>query len=147
MAVDLNTPKMSFSNGIVKLDDKIYSAISNISASQGVERSAVYGTGRAPQGKSQGQIQMGEGSLTFSDIVEGHEFLAALRASGGEASLATFSCEWTLSDSAGNVVSREAIGCNLTEYAFDDEAGGDALTLELPFDFLRLKIDGAEFGT
>jgi hypothetical protein len=142
MAVDLNTPKMSFSNGVVKLNDKIYTAIGNISATQGVDRSAVYGTGRAPQGKSAGQVQLGEGSLTFTDLVEAHEFYSDLRDTASDASLATFACEYTLSDGVGNVVSYELVGCNLTEFSFEHENGADALTIDMPFDFLRMKVDG-----
>ncbi len=146
MAVDLNKHTLSFSHGIVKLNDKQYTAISSISGSQSVDRSAVYGTGRSPMGKSQGQIGLGEGSLTFSDVAEGHEFLADLQAIATDASLAIFACEYTLDDGAGNVHSYELLGCSLTEFNFDFENGADALSLEMPFDFLRMKIDGAEFA-
>jgi hypothetical protein len=45
MAVDLSKFTMSFQQGIVKLNDKQYTSIGNISATQSVDRSPVYGTG------------------------------------------------------------------------------------------------------
>jgi hypothetical protein len=79
-------------------------------------------------------------------LLEAHQFLADLRDTASDASLALFSCDYTVADSAGNVVSYELIGCSLTEFSFDFENGADALSNEMPFDFLRMKIDGQEFA-
>ena len=147
MAVDLQAFAYSFSHGIIKFDDVQYTGISNISGDQAVDRSAVYGTGRAPQAKSAGQIGLGEGSVTFSDLKEGFQFYEALAAAAKNAAVAVFSCAYGLEKDQGAVISFGMLGCSLTSLSFDHENGADALGVEFPFDFLRLKVNGKEFAT
>jgi hypothetical protein len=86
---------------------------------------------------------MGDGSVTFSDLEEAMQFYDDL---GDDPSLALFSVDVTLSNEAGQVRSFECLSCALSGFAANFEAGADALSLELPFDFLRLKVNGKEFA-
>lgn len=143
MAVDLEQYAFSFSHAIIKLDDTQFTAISNVAFSQAIERSGVFGTKRTPLKKSAGQVGLGEGTITFSDLEEAMQFYASL---GDEASLAVFAIDITFSNEAGDTRSFECIGCSLTEMSGDFAAGADAMGLDYPYDFLRLKVDGKEFA-
>jgi hypothetical protein len=141
---DIEKYAFSFSHAIIKANDKQYSAISNVSLNQEIDRSAIYGTSRNPLKRSAGQLQLGEGSLTFSDVEQGMQFIADL---GDDPSLATFSVDVTLSNTqTGQVRSYEALSCSLSGLSVNFETGADALSLEIPFDFMRLKVDGKEFA-
>lgn len=145
MAVDLNTFKMSFPNGVIRLNDKQYTSISAISGSISIDRSAVYGTGRSPQGMSSGQASLGEGSVTFSDAVEAHEFISDVAAlADQDPSLAIFAAEYIATSASGASISKELVGCAISEFSFEYENGSDALSEEIPFHFLRMKVDGKE---
>ena len=94
MAIDYETYAFSFSHAIVKLNETQFTAISAVSFSQDVERAAVYGTDRKPLKRSAGQLSLGEGTITFSDLEEGMSFYSAL---GDEAE------RWVLEIAAGRV--------------------------------------------
>ncbi len=143
MAVDYENYAFSFSHAIIKLNEKQYTAISAISFSQDVERSAVYGTDRKPLKRSAGQLSLGEGSITFSDLEEGMAFYSAL---GDDPSLALFSCDVTFSNENGDTRSFELLSCALSGISGDFEQGADALGIELPFSFMAIKVDNAEFA-
>ncbi len=57
-----------------------------------------------------------------------------------------FAIDITFSNEAGDTRSFECIGCSLTEMSGDFSAGADAMGLDYPYDFLRLKVDGKEFA-
>jgi len=143
MAVSHTEFAFSFSHAIIKLADSQYSGISGIQFSQDIDRAATYGTSRKPQKRSAGQLQVGEGTITFSDLEEAMSFYAAL---GDDPSLALFAVDATLVNEAGQTRSFECLSCALSGFTANFEAGADALSLELPFSFLLLKIDGREFA-
>jgi hypothetical protein len=143
MAVDYENYSFSFSHAIIKLNEKQYTAIGKITFNQDVERAAVYGTGRKPLKRSAGQLKLGEGTVSFSDLEEGMSFYSDL---GDDPSLALFSCDVTFANEAGQTRSFELLSCALSGIQGDFEQGADALGLELPFSFLAIKVDGAEFA-
>lgn len=143
MAVDYENYAFSFSHAIIKLNETQFTAISAVSFSQDVEREAVYGTDRRPLKRSAGQLSLGEGSITFSDLEEGMSFYAAL---GENPSAALFSCDVTFSNENGDTRSFELLSCALSGISGDFEQGAEALGVEFPFSFMSIKIDGAEFA-
>jgi hypothetical protein len=143
MAVDYENYAFSFSHAIIKLNERQFTAISNVSFDQGVERSAVYGTDRKPLKRSAGQLQLGEGSVSFSDLEEGMEFYSAL---GTNPSAALFSCDVTFSNANGDTRSFELLSCALSGISGDFEQGADAMGIEFPFSFMAIKVDGSEFA-
>lgn len=142
MAVDLEQYAFSFQHAIIKLQDRQFDAISNISFSQDIERSAIYGTARAPLKRSVGQVSLGEATVTFSDLDEALTFYDAL---GDDPSLATFSADVTFANEVGRVRSFELLSCALGGISGDFEAGADAVGMEYPLSFMRIKIDGKTF--
>lgn len=143
MAVDYEKYAFSFSHAIIKLADVQFSAISGFEVSQDIDRSAVWGTSRKPLKRSAGQLQMGEGTVTFSDLDEALSFIGAL---GDDPSLALFSVDATLTNEAGQTRSIECLSCALKGFSANFEAGADALSLEVPFTCMLLKIDGKELA-
>lgn len=144
MAVDLENYAWSFSHGILKCNEKQYTGVSNVSFSQDIDRSAVYGTSRKPLKRSAGQLQLGEATITFSDLEDAMQFYTDL---GDDPSLALFSCDFTLSnESTGQVRSFELGSCALSGFSANFEQGADALSLEMPCSFMILKVDGREFA-
>jgi hypothetical protein len=143
MSADRENFALSFSHGIIKLGDVQYTGISSIKFSQDVERSVTYGTSRKPERKTEGQAKLGEGTVTFSDLSDGIRFLRAL---SDNPSAKIFAIDATFAnEAAGEIASFEMLGCSLAGFEGNFEQGADALPLELPFDFLTLKIDGKEF--
>jgi hypothetical protein len=143
MAVDHERYAFSFSHGIITCNGQQFSGISSVSFSQDVDRSAVYGTSRKPLKRSAGQVQMGEGAVTFSDLEDAMRFYSSL---GDDPSLALFVVDFTVSNEAGDVRSFECLSCALSGFSAQFEAGADALGLEVPFSFMMLKVDGKEFA-
>lgn len=143
MALDLEKFAFSFSHAVIKLNGKQFTGIKHISFKQDVHREATYGTSRKPQKRSAGQLGMGEGHLTFSDLEEAMQFYDAL---GADPTLALFSAECTLANEAGQVRQFECLSCVVAGFDADFEAGAEALSLEIPFEFLLLKIEGKEFA-
>lgn len=143
MAVDYENYAFSFSHAIIKLNERQFTAISNVSFNQDVERSAVYGTDRKPLKRSAGQLSLGEGSVQFSDLEEGMEFYSAL---GSNPSAALFSVDVTFSNQNGDTRSFELLSAALSGISGDFEQGADAMGIEFPFSFMAIKVDGAEFA-
>lgn len=140
--VDLENYSYSFSHAIIKLADSQYTAIKNVTFSQSVERSAIYGTSRKPLKRSAGQVALGEGTISFSDLKEALTFYGAL---GSDPSLVSFTVDVTLANSNGDTDSFELLGCALSGFSANFEAGADALGLEVPFHFLTLRVNGGDF--
>lgn len=133
----------SFSHAIIKANDQQFIGIRGIQFNQDIDRAVIYGTSRKPLKRSAGLLQQGEGTITFSDVEQAMQFIASL---GDDPSLATFSIDCTLSNEAGQVRSFECVSCSLAGFTANFESGADALSLEVPFDFMILKIDGKEFA-
>lgn len=142
MSVDLENYAYSFSHAIIELADKQYTAISNVSFSQGVERGVVYGTSAKPMKRARGQVQMGEGTITFSDLREAMAFLTDL---GDEPSAKSFTVNVTLANPNGDTDSFELQGASISQISANFEQGADALGLEIPFEYMHTKINGRDF--
>lgn len=142
MAVDLEKFAFSFSHAIIKLADSQYTGIKQLSFKQEVHREATYGTGRLPQKRAAGQLGMGEATITFSDLEEAMSFYDAL---GDDPTLVVFSVDCTLTNGS-QTRSFELLSCCISAFDANFEQGAEALPLEIPVDFLRLKINGKEFA-
>lgn len=131
----------SFSHGVLKLKNKQYTAIQSVSLDQKLEEAAVHGTSVAPLRRSAGQLQLGEGTIKFSDLEEGQDFFASL---GDRPLMKLFAIDYTLTREDGATRSIEALSCRLTGFGIDHEQGAEALGIEYPVSFLMMKVDGKE---
>ena len=143
MAVDLENFAYSFAHGTIKLADQQFTAIENITFSQDIDRAAVFGTSRKPLRRSAGQLQIGTGEVTFSDLDEGLEFYKTL---GEDPSRASFAVDVTFENEEGAVRSYEIKGCVLSGISGDFATGGEALQQAFPFEFMDIKVDGVSFA-
>lgn len=141
--IDYEKFAFSFNHAIITLNEKQFSAISAVQFSQAIDRSAIYGTSRKPLKRSAGQLQMGEGTVTFSDLDEAMSFYAAL---GTDPSASLFSLNIQLANEAGQTRAYECLSSALSGFNANFEQGADALSLEMPFTFMLLKVDGKEFA-
>lgn len=131
----------SFSHGVIKLKDRQFTAISNIKLDQQLEEAAVFGTSNKPLRRSAGQLQLGEGSVVFSDFEEASDFIDTL---GDKPLSKLFPIDYALVREDGATRSIEALACRLTGFSVDHEQGSEALGLEYPISFMIMKVNGKE---
>lgn len=131
----------SFGHAAITVDGRIYTAIKNIRLSQRLQEAAVYGTSRAPLGRSAGQLELGQGTLIFSDLEEAFSLFTNL---SPDPMFRQFSIDYTLVKEDLTVRSVELRGCRLIGIDIDHEEGPDALPAEYPFSFLSMKVEGTD---
>lgn len=141
--VDYEKYAFSFSHGIIKLADRQFTALKGIEFKQDIDREAVYGTSRKPLKRAAGQLKMGEGTLSFSDLEEAMQFYDTL---GDDPSIALFALDCTVANEAGQVRSFECLSCALSGFTANFQQGAGALELDMPFSFMLLKVNGKEFA-
>lgn len=141
MAVDLANYAYSFSHAIVTVNERQFTDVSAVSISQELSESAVYGTDIRPMKRSVGQLQMGRGQLTFSDMGEAIDFYKSL---GEQPFLQLFALDYALSTPDGSFRSVECRSCRLASFGIEHQAGADALGMTFPFSFLQVKVDGQD---
>lgn len=129
----------SFSHGVVQINDRQFTHLSNVSVNQEVSEAPIYGTARGPLGRSAGQLGMGSGKLGFSSYKQGTDFLTFL---GDDPLFKTWTFDYALILESGTVRSIECKGCRLLGLGVDHRPGAEALEIEYPFSFLTLKMDG-----
>ncbi len=141
MAVDLNNFAYSFSHAQIRIGGKQFVGIRNVSVNQDLVESAVYGTDAQPIGRSVGRVEMGRGSITFSDFEEGSDFWESL---GNQPLLAIWDLDYALVKDDGQVRSIACTSCRITSVGVEHDNGPDALEVAFPFSFLRLKINNID---
>ncbi len=141
MATDLFGFAYSFSHAIVRVNERQFTDIRAVTASQEVNEAAVYGTDARPLKRSVGQLQMGRGQLTFSDMGEAVDFYSAL---GDQPMMQPFQLTYQLTKPNGDAITIECISCRLTATTLDHSAGADALGMAFPFSFMKMQINGVD---
>lgn len=131
----------SFSHGRIVLGDKQFTAIKNFQGSQELQEGLVSGTSVKVLRRTLGKLDMGQGSVSFSDLGEAMEFFSAR----GKKPLAQiWNADYSLVNEKGEVQSIEMTSCRLLKFGFDHSEGADALEIEYPFSFMTMKINGEE---
>lgn len=129
----------SFGHAVITIDGRIYTAVRNVRLSQRLQEAAVYGTARAPLGRSAGQLELGQGTVIFSDLSEAFDMLQNL---SPDPLFRTWNLDYTLVNERLEVRSIELRSCRLIGIDVDHEEGPDALPAEYPFSFLSMKVNG-----
>lgn len=140
-ALDFNEYAYSFSHAIVRVNERQFTAVSAVSINQELSESAVYGTDARPLKRSVGQLSLGKGQLTFSEMGEAVDFFKAL---GAQPLMAIFALSYQLVLPSGSSRSVECSGCRLTGFGIEHSAGADALGMTYPFSFLNVQVDGRD---
>lgn len=141
MATDFFGFAYSFSHAVVRVNERQFTLIRAVSASQEIDEAAVYGTDARPLKRSVGLLRMGRGQLVFSDMGEAIEFYSAL---GNQPLMVPFQLTYQLTKPNGEAVTIECISCRLTSVAVDHSAGAEALGMTFPFSFLKMQINGVD---
>jgi hypothetical protein len=148
MGIDLANFAFSFGHAVLKVDGRQFTDISAVSINQDLSESPVYGTDPRPLKRSLGQISLGRGQFTFSDMGEALDFWRHLggNAAGGQPMMQLWQLDYSLVKSDGTLRSVECLSCRLTSFGIEHSAGADALGMSFPFSFLQCRIDGIDLA-
>ncbi len=130
--------KSTFSRCELTLNGKIYTAITNVSIDQPTERAGVKGTKPFPIGQTAGTMDLGEGTITFSDEAERMQFINDL---GDGYREKLWGLTWVIR-SGTETFKTECVGCAVTGNPIDHGEGADALGGDIAFSFMSHKING-----
>lgn len=144
MALNLAQYAYSFSHATLTVNGRQFTDISSVAISQDLREGAVYGTDVRPLKRSVGQLEMGKGTLTFSDFGEATDFYKAL---GDAPFMALWELNYVLAQPNGAAVkSIDCLSCRLTSFAVQHSANSEALGMSFPFSFLAAKVDGVDLA-
>jgi hypothetical protein len=136
---DYESFAFSFSHGTIIANKRVFTAIENIRLSQRLQEAAVYGTARAPLKRSAGQLEMGQGTLVFSDMSECFELIQSLQP---DFLFRTFDINYVLAKEDGETRSIDLLSSRFIGIDIDHQQGPEALPAELPFSFLQMNVNG-----
>lgn len=130
----------TFARAELSLNGRIYTAISGVEIDQPTESSAVKGTSPYPLSETEGTMDKGEGTITFSDERERIDFINDL----GEAyRTKKWTLSWVLKGSGLATEKKfECLGCRVLSNPISHEEGADALGGDITFSFLVFTVDG-----
>lgn len=133
-----------FHRGELTIAGKIFIAFTNIKADQPTENGAVHGTRPFPLTDTEGTMDKGEGSITWSDEAERVRCITALHEKSGGKGYRTIKWQlmWILSAPGRPNIKKECFGCRMLSDPTDDEYGSDAIGGETTFSFQAMSING-----
>lgn len=134
----------SFGRGELDLDGKIYTRIENIACSQPIEEGVIFGSSLAPIDRTEGQQQIGDGTIEFSDIEEAASFLDRLGEAPEGRLMKIFQASWVLRHPRDDsrIIKVECRGCRLLDWELDASQGPDGIPMVLPFSFMKRLLNG-----
>lgn len=141
---DIQSYAFSFQRAELSIGKRIFTAISGVEIDQPTEEGVVMGTRPFPLKRTVGQMEMGEGTITFSDEGERQAFLDEL---GDAYREKIWTLTWVLSapganGGQGKTIKKECVGCRCLSEPVSHESGTDALGGDITFSFLYPKTNG-----
>ncbi len=136
---DANRMGYSFGRAELSLAAKIYTAVTAVNIDQPTTEAAIMGTRPYPLGRTEGNMGMGEGSITFSDDDERMAFLADI---GDNYREQVWELNWTLVSKGKNPVNVACFGCRILANPFAHTQGDEALGGDISFSFLYYTVNG-----
>lgn len=136
---------VDFSKAEIDVGGRIFTAISNVAFSQPIEEGIIRGTSQDVLARTEGQKEIGDGMIEFSDIAEYAEFrkhVASLPKADGRFSRGIWQLSVTYRVNADQVITAECFGCRALDTEIDHEEGADGLPVGVPFSFMTRLIDG-----
>ena len=129
-----------FARAELKLDTRVFTAISNVSIDQPTESEAVKGMSPTPLSETEGTMGLGEGTITFSDDRERLDFIDSL---GDGYRMKKWPLSYILrNNEAGTEKQIKCAGCRVKGNPFDHGEGAAALGGDISFSFISHTIDG-----
>jgi hypothetical protein len=134
----------SFHRGELTIAGEIFTAFTNIKADQPTENGAIHGTQAFPLNDTEGVMDLGEGSITWSDVAEIVRLVEVLdkKANGEGYRTIKWSLMWILTSPGRPNIKKECFGCRLLSEPTDDERGAEALGGETTFSFMAMSTNG-----
>lgn len=129
----------SFDRAELTLDGTIYTAISNVEIDQPTEEGSVKGTKSYPLARTIGSMDLGEGTITFSDDAERLDFIDKLGDAWREK---TWPLSYVISAPGRTSKKIACKGCRVLSNPVSHESGPDALGGDIIFSFMEHTING-----
>lgn len=136
---ELESFAYGFSRGELTLNRAIYTAVSNVEFDQPTTEGVVMGTRPWPLARTEGEMSVGEGTVTFSDEAERIRFLDAL---GVGYRTVIWNLSWILSAQGRPNVKFACQGCRVLGNPISHATGEEALGGDISFSFMTHTING-----
>lgn len=129
----------SFSRAELSLAKRIFTAISNVEFDQPTSEGVVMGTRPWPLARTEGEMGIGEGTVTFSDESERLQFIDLL---GNGWRTAVWDLSWMLTAQGAPVVKLACKGCRVLSNPISHATGEEALGGDITFSFMYHTVNG-----
>jgi hypothetical protein len=141
---DYERPGYSFHRGELTIARKIFTKFKKISADQPTENEAVQGTRPFPITDTEGVMDLGAGTISWTDEEERMEFLKTLWELSGKKGYRSvkWSLMWILTAPGRPNIKKECFGCRQLSEPTDDEFGSGALGGDTTFSFQAMSVNG-----
>lgn len=136
---DKDTYAYSFSRGELSALDRTFQAIKNVKADQPTKESAVMGTATEPLARTQGEQELGSGTVEFSEEGERQAFIDLL---GDGYRDVLWDLSWVLTAEGRPPIKFVAEGCRMLNDPLDHSQGTDAMGGPIEFSFMRKTRNG-----
>jgi hypothetical protein len=129
----------SFERGELNIAGRIFTAISNVDADQPTTSNVVKGTRPYPIAQTEGTMELGTFTISFSDQAERQALLQHL---GNYWREKKFNFTWTRKAKGRDPIVEKYFGCRILAEPTKDQAGGEALGGDVTGNFMFCEKDG-----
>lgn len=136
---DLEGFGFSFSRAELSLGRRIFTAISSVEFDQPTTEAGIMGTRPWPLKRTEGNMELGEGTVTFSDEAERMAFISAL---GNGFRSVVWDLNWILTSPGSTPVKLACFGCRVLSNPVSHEQGESALGGDVAFSFMYHTVNG-----
>lgn len=128
-----------FARAELTIGRRIITAISNVQFGQPTTEGVVRGTQPFPLARTEGEMDIGSGVITFSDEAER---VAVIDSLGDGYRAVIWNLKWVLTARGRPAVRLACQSCRFLDFPVDHGAGEEALGGEMPFSFLSHTVNG-----
>lgn len=136
---DIDRKAYGFGRAELDMGAKIKTAITNVSFDQPTTEAGVMGTRPYPILRTEGNMGMGEGTVTFSDELERVEFITDL---GNGYRNKVWTLNWTLVSKGAPTIQMACHGCRVLGNPIAHAQGDEGLGGDITFSFMYYTING-----
>jgi hypothetical protein len=134
----------AFHRGELTVGNKIFTAFSKIEADQPTENEGVPGTRPFPIADTEGTMDLGAGTITWTLESERVRFIKTLHELSGNKGYRSvkWSLMWILRAKGADDIKKECFGCRQLSEPMSDEYGAGAVGGDSTFSFMAMSING-----
>jgi len=138
-----NPFSLQFEDAVITVSGQVITAINSIKLDQTLTEAAIFGTAKTPLGRTRGRLNLGIGSINFSDFDAACAFYSLL---APDPLFTIFDMQYTLVRPDGVPRMIELEECRVTAISINHSAGGQGAEKTVPFSFKTIKLDGLGNG-